>query len=151
MMRRPIGCTIVWRQVLLPLNDNYSCRLGRVLPGPRTRVAGRVAPLAETEMRGRVLEKGLNGVTDKIAALLEGGVVESERRASLNMALGVALATLGQRESGTESLEQAVAAFTEALQECTRERVPLEWAATQNNLGAALATLGEREPGDSAP
>ena len=30
----------VWRQVLLPLNDNYSCRLGRVLPGT-THAGGR--------------------------------------------------------------------------------------------------------------
>ena len=29
----------------------------------------------------------------------------------------------------------------------TRERVPLQWATTQNNLGAALRTLGERESG----
>jgi hypothetical protein len=26
-----------------------------------------------------------------------------------------------------------------------RERVPLDWARTQNNLGNALRTLGERE------
>ena len=29
----------------------------------------------------------------------------------------------------------------------TRERVPLDWAKTQNNLGAALKRLGERESG----
>jgi tetratricopeptide (TPR) repeat protein len=61
--------------------------------------------------------------------------------------LGVALATLGERESGTARLEAAVAAYRAALQEWTRERVPLDWATTQNNLGAALATLGERESG----
>ena len=42
---------------------------------------------------------------------------------------------------------QAVAAYTEALEECTRARVPLDWAMTQNNLGGALVTLGERESG----
>ena len=63
------------------------------------------------------------------------------------MALGVALATLGERESGTARLEQAVAAFTEALKERTRALVPLDWAATQSNLGVALMTLGEREAG----
>ena len=31
--------------------------------------------------------------------------------------------------------------------ECTRDRVPLDWAMTQNNLGNALRTLGERESG----
>jgi len=40
-----------------------------------------------------------------------------------------------------------VAAYGEALKELTRERVPLQWAATQNNLGTALEALGERESG----
>jgi len=54
---------------------------------------------------------------------------------------------LGERESGTEKLEEAVAAYREALKERTRERVPLDWAMTQNNLGNALLSLGERESG----
>ncbi len=53
----------------------------------------------------------------------------------------------GERESGTARLEEAVAAYRAALEERTRERVPLDWAATQNNLGNALRTLGERESG----
>ncbi len=40
-----------------------------------------------------------------------------------------------------------MAAYREALTERTRERVPLDWATTQNNLGSALASLGERESG----
>ena len=40
-----------------------------------------------------------------------------------------------RRESGTARLEEAVAAFRAALEERTRERVPLDWAMTQNNLG----------------
>jgi hypothetical protein len=52
--------------------------------------------------------------------------------------LGIALRRLGERESGTERLEEAVAAYQAALQEWTRERVPLDWAMTQNNLGNAL-------------
>ena len=53
----------------------------------------------------------------------------------------------GERESGTARLEEAVAAYRAALEERTRERVPLDWAMTQNNLGNALRTLGERESG----
>ena len=34
-----------------------------------------------------------------------------------------------------------------ALEERTRDRAPLQWAATQNNLGTVLQTLGERENG----
>ena len=59
--------------------------------------------------------------------------------------LGNALRALGGRESDTERLEQAVVAYRAALEEYTRERAPLQWAATQNNLGAALQTLGGRE------
>ena len=58
--------------------------------------------------------------------------------------LGAALAALGKRKSGTERLEQAVAAFTEALKERTRERVPLGWALTQKNLDNAIQILRER-------
>ncbi len=61
--------------------------------------------------------------------------------------LGNALRTLGARESGTARLEEAVAAYRAALEERTRERVPLDWATTQNNLGAARERLGERESG----
>jgi tetratricopeptide (TPR) repeat protein len=61
--------------------------------------------------------------------------------------LGIALARLGERESGTARLEEAVAAYRAALKVRTRERVPLDWAATQNNLGHALWRLGERASG----
>ena len=47
------------------------------------------------------------------------------------MNLGNALPTLGERESGTTRLEEAVAAYRAALEEHTRARVPLEWARTQ--------------------
>ena len=63
------------------------------------------------------------------------------------MNLGIALQTLGERESGTARLEEAVAAYRAALEERTRARVPLQWAMTQMNLGNALWTLGERESG----
>jgi tetratricopeptide (TPR) repeat protein len=56
---------------------------------------------------------------------------------------------LGERESGTARLKDAVAAFLSALEENTRDRVPLEWAGTQNNLGFTLWRLGERETGTS--
>jgi tetratricopeptide (TPR) repeat protein len=61
------------------------------------------------------------------------------------MNLGVALWRLGERESGTARLEEAVAAYRAALQEITRERVPLQWAATQHELGNTLAALAERQ------
>jgi len=39
-------------------------------------------------------------------------------------------------------LEEAVAAFREALKERMRERVPLQWATAQNNLEIVLKLLG---------
>ena len=54
---------------------------------------------------------------------------------------------VGEREGGTAHLTEAVAAYSAALEEWTREREPLLWATTQNNLGNALTKLGERESG----
>ena len=50
---------------------------------------------------------------------------------------------LGQRESGTARLEEAIAAFREALKEWTRERVSQQWAKTQDNLARAEKLLAE--------
>ena len=61
--------------------------------------------------------------------------------------LGTALGTLGAREGISVRREASVTAFRAALDEWTRERVPLDWAATQMNLGNALQLLGERESG----
>ncbi|MGH6814085.1 MAG: hypothetical protein ACREC6_00110 [Hyphomicrobiaceae bacterium] len=58
--------------------------------------------------------------------------------------LGAALTALGQRESGTARLEDAVAVLRAALEERRRAKVPLDWAATQHRLGVALVPLGER-------
>jgi hypothetical protein len=41
-------------------------------------------------------------------------------------------------------LEQAVAAYREALKERTRQRVPLQWATSFGNQGVALMLLAER-------
>lgn len=46
-----------------------------------------------------------------------------------------------------EALEEAVAAFREALEEYTRRRVPLLSAATQRKIAYTLQTLGEPEIG----
>jgi hypothetical protein len=63
------------------------------------------------------------------------------------MNLGIALEHLGNRETGTTHLEEAVTAYRAALEEETRERVPLVLAITQVNLGSALEKLGERSSG----
>jgi tetratricopeptide (TPR) repeat protein len=76
-------------------------------------------------------------------------VASEDERGAARGYLGTALRTLGERENGTSKLEEAVAAYREALEELTRERAPLDWAGTLNNLGNALQRLGERENGTS--
>ncbi|MGB9367117.1 MAG: tetratricopeptide repeat protein [Xanthobacteraceae bacterium] len=68
---------------------------------------------------------------------------ERERGAALND-LALALRTLGEHDSGTTRLEEAVATYRRGLQEWTRERAPLDWAGLLNNLGNALGLLGGR-------
>ena len=97
--------------------------------------------------RGR--DKGVNFdllVAIEIARLALGSAQDAQQRGTALNNLGNALAALGERESGTARLEEAVTAYRDALEEWTRERVPLDWAMTQN-LGAALNRLGERESG----
>ncbi len=104
----------------------------------------------EWYVRGR--DKGLNLDLDlKVSIELARIGVEranncDERGAALNI-IGLALSELGQRETDTERLEEAVDAYNAALEEYKRDRVPLDWAGTQNNLGNALLALGLPETG----
>jgi tetratricopeptide (TPR) repeat protein len=58
-----------------------------------------------------------------------------------------ALADLGAEFGDNGALLEAIAAYRAVLGLAPRERVPLDWAMTQNNLGTALRTLGQRESG----
>ena len=80
-------------------------------------------------------------------AEIAGGCFHSGRAGRCLLWLGIALWTLGERESDTARLDEAVEAYCVALKEYARERVPLQWARMQNNLGNALWTLGARESG----
>ena len=98
--------------------------------------------------RGR--DRGLNLDLEISIALARRTVdlaADADQRGTALNDLGAALQELGAREPGTARLEAAAEAFRLALEERTRERVPLDWAMTQNNLGTALAELGEREAG----
>ena len=115
---------------------------------PRKRLALLSSEFVDFYERGR--DKGLNAdlqVAIEIARLALLRARDSDERGSTQNNLGTALSTLGQRENGTERLLEAVEAYRDALEERTRERVPLDWAMTQNNLGTALSTLGQRENG----
>jgi tetratricopeptide (TPR) repeat protein len=97
-------------------------------------------------------DKGVNFdllVAIEIARLALDSAQNAQQRGMALIDLGIALMRLGERESGSARLEEAVTAFRDALREWTRDRVPLDWAMTQSNLGLALTRLGERESGSA--
>ena len=73
---------------------------------------------------------------------------DAEWRGKIAVTYGLALARIGDQRGDNQALREAVSAFRQALTVITRERVPLDWATTQNNLGNTLRVLGER--GDDA-
>jgi tetratricopeptide (TPR) repeat protein len=58
-----------------------------------------------------------------------------------------ALYDQGNEFGDNAALLDAITACNDALRLAPRERAPLDWAMTQNNLGTAFSTLGERESG----
>jgi tetratricopeptide (TPR) repeat protein len=58
-----------------------------------------------------------------------------------------ALYRQGNEFDDNGALREAVAAYRAALEEFTQERMPLDWATTQNNMATALRALGTRESG----
>ena len=107
-----------------------------------------VTPLASNEARGRILEDSLKQVVEKLGILLDSGEITAPlHRAGLRATYGRAFFALGERESRTARIEEAVTSYREALQEFTPENAPLNWAEIQNDLGNALTRIGERESG----
>jgi len=110
----------------------------------------RAAAAAETlgqraglaELRLRYLEAA---VLHKKAAALP-GLSDALRRDARQRALLV-LIKQGEEFGDNQALGEAVALGQSLLAQSDRETVPLDWAATQNNLGNALRSLGAREPG----
>jgi tetratricopeptide (TPR) repeat protein len=123
-------------------------RLGRSIHGGSS---VKVAEFLSTEAQS-LYEHGRDQVSNVhlLAAIalrrkqLQLAASADERGAALNK-LGKALWRLGQRETGTVRLEEAVKAYCQALVQLTRERRPRRWATTQTNLGDALRALGSRE------
>src|SRR5271166_5278947 len=87
---------------------------------------------------GRRLSRGARGMDARAGSARLGDDADESRQCARD-ARGA-----GKRHGAAE---EAVAAYRAALEEWTRERVPLDWAMTQMNLGTALKTLGERETG----
>jgi exonuclease VII small subunit len=96
---------------------------------------------------GHAIADQLKPFIERIHYLLQSPKLSSEKKAPLWGALGDSFELYGEQLGDSPKLEQAVTAYQEALKEYARERVPLQWAKTENNLGSALAVLGERESG----
>ncbi|WP_195178735.1 caspase family protein [Mesorhizobium sp. INR15] len=60
---------------------------------------------------------------------------------------GLALYMYGTRQSGSASLEQAVAIFSSIVSSGIRQTDPSLWTEAQSNLGTALVLLGTRKSG----
>jgi len=71
---------------------------------------------------------------------------ETERIDYLNRQ-ALALYLQGEEFGDNPALQSAADAWRALLILCPVERVPLDWAMTQNNLGTALLRLGERKSG----
>ncbi|MDQ6867900.1 MAG: tetratricopeptide repeat protein [Pseudomonadota bacterium] len=93
-------------------------------------VAGKLAPLI-AQVRALVQSKE--------------GVWNPETLAGVRFSLAHALALDGEQSGKNEPLAESIALFRKVLEENTRARVPLQWAAAENNLGGVLQTLGGRE------
>jgi tetratricopeptide (TPR) repeat protein len=127
-------------------------RIARIVELEEPDAANRFGALCrkqdECYVEGR--DKGISGsleVSIELARLASKAARDADERGAAENDLGIALGELGERERGTVRLEEAVVAYRAALEEWTRERVPLEWAMAQMNLGTALTALGERERG----
>ncbi len=76
---------------------------------------------------------------------------ESEKvlAAELRARQARALQSHGERFAGLPSLQASIKAFEAVLTIQTREAMPLEWAATQNDLGIVRLRLGEHTGGEA--
>jgi len=95
-------------------------------------------------------------VADRLAPLIaqvralvqsKEGVWDPETLAGVQDSLTDALQLDGEQSGTNEPLAESIDLYRKVLDEWTRERVPLQWGATQVNLGNALQKLGDRESG----
>ncbi|WP_299952006.1 tetratricopeptide repeat protein [uncultured Ruegeria sp.] len=120
------------------------CQVDLQTPDPAFRFDALVDTWTEWLERG--VERGQNldlRVAAALCKIAQNRADTPQQRGGAMMDLGIALFTLGERENGTDRLQEAVAAFSAALKEQTS--APILWALTQMNLGNALRVLGERE------
>jgi hypothetical protein len=128
----------------LELPADFGADLGAVLA---VSAAAAINPIFEQQ--GRALAAVIEPVARKLAPLAANppASFSGETKASLWSAYAMAERQVGKERGDNARLETAIAYFRKALTERPRERIPLDWAMTQNNLGTALRSLGELENG----
>jgi tetratricopeptide (TPR) repeat protein len=72
---------------------------------------------------------------------------KASTRGEVGRILAQGLCVLGDQSGDNQALQESIDVSQEVLKMTSRERHPLDWAATQNNLGVALTRLAESESG----
>jgi tetratricopeptide (TPR) repeat protein len=100
-------------------------------------------------MSGLYLVPLMRGAAERMKPIIDrlNPAFDADARGSLLHSYALVCGTIGDQAGSNDDLAAAIHAFREALKEWTRERVPRQWAMTQNNLGVTLQTLGEFESG----
>ena len=129
---------------VLELPANFNADLGTVLA---VQAATSIGPIYERS--GEALANVIEPVVAKLRPLAENPPAgfADEDKARLWEAFASGEQRLGVERGQNTQLETAIRYYRKVLEVSARERVPLEWAVTQNNLGTALVSLGQRESG----
>ena len=126
----------------------------------------RAAEEAQADLQAGLLERAETCAGQAEAALLRRDVAAAATRSNEGLAtlaeasseirwwyagrVAAALESFGDRAGRNDALAAAIDLYRSALGYTPRERVPLDWATTQNNLGNALARLGRAGERDGA-
>jgi tetratricopeptide (TPR) repeat protein len=108
-------------------------------------VESQVAEFAKLE--GQYAVARLKPFIERSRKILNTQGWDPDTQAKVRIILAYALRVYGEQAGISQPLEEAIGDLKEVLKECTRDRVPLDWAATQNDLGMVLYRLGELEAG----
>ncbi len=128
----------------LELPPDFGADLGAIIA---VQAAASMAPVYERS--GEALAELIEPVVAKLRPLAENPPtsMSGDARVRLWRAYALGEHRLGEERGDNARLVSAIAYCRKVLEQWTRERAPLDWATTQNNLGTALQSLGERESG----
>jgi len=126
----------------LELPSNFNLDFGAVLA---TLATIQIQPLLEKQ--GRVLAEILEPIAMKLRILVKNppkGFSDNDM-ATLWSACADAEKQIGEERANNAKLQDAIILYNKALSVWTRERFPVPWATTKNNLGNALKVLSDRQ------